>query len=58
MSKDTMTILVVGAGKTGVQVLHQLLKNPRLEILTLDPRDDPPPRFSRGCWRTSISKRH
>ena len=36
-----MTILVVGAGKTGSEVLRQLLKNPELRILTLDPRDEP-----------------
>ena len=36
-----MTVLVVGAGKTGAQVLRQLLKNPRIKILTLDPRDEP-----------------
>jgi cation diffusion facilitator CzcD-associated flavoprotein CzcO len=41
MSERAMTILVVGAGNTGVQVLRQLLKNPRLKILTLDPRDNP-----------------
>lgn len=36
-----MTILVVGVGKTGAEVLRQLLKNPSLRILTLDPRDEP-----------------
>ena len=41
MSELSMTILVVGAGNTGAQVLRQLLKNPRLRILTLDPRDNP-----------------
>lgn len=41
MSENSITILVVGAGKTGTQVLRQLLKNPKLRILTLDPRDNP-----------------
>jgi hypothetical protein len=41
MSKHLMTVLVVGAGNTGVQVLRQLLKNPTLRILTLDPRENP-----------------
>lgn len=36
-----MTVLVVGAGKTGAEVLRQLLKNPDLRIITLDPRDNP-----------------
>lgn len=36
-----MTILVVGAGKTGAQTLRQLFKNPNLKILTLDPREAP-----------------
>ena len=39
--EHTMTVLVVGAGKTGAQVLRQLLKNPRITIMTLDPRDEP-----------------
>lgn len=41
MTTHAMTVLVVGAGKTGTQVLRQLLKNPRIKILTLDPRDEP-----------------
>lgn len=41
MTENSMTILVVGVGKTGTQVLRQLLKNPRLKILTLDPRENP-----------------
>lgn len=41
MKKDPLTVLVVGAGKTGAQVLRQLSKNPRLKILTLDPREEP-----------------
>ncbi len=36
-----MTVLVVGAGKTGAGVLRQLLKNPVLRIVTLDPRENP-----------------
>lgn len=36
-----MRVLVVGAGRTGVQVLRQLRKNPNLTIITLDPRPDP-----------------
>jgi hypothetical protein len=36
-----MTVLVVGAGHTGAQVLRQLLKNPKVKILTLDPREKP-----------------
>ena len=36
-----MRILVVGAGETGAAVIKQLRKNPRLELVTLDPRDEP-----------------
>lgn len=36
-----MRILVVGAGPTGSEVLRQLSKNPRLTVLTLDPRENP-----------------
>jgi len=36
-----MRVLVVGAGVTGTEVLRQLSKNPRLTVLTLDPRDEP-----------------
>ena len=36
-----MTILIVGAGKTGAEVLRQLSKNPNLHLLILDPRDQP-----------------
>lgn len=36
-----MTILVVGAGKNGARVLRQLRRNPKLRILTLDPRENP-----------------
>ena len=41
MSEHSMTILVVGAGKTGTEVLRQLFKNPNIRIITLDPRDRP-----------------
>ena len=41
MSKRAMIVLVVGAGKTGTEVLRQLLKNPDLQIVTLDPRENP-----------------
>jgi FlaA1/EpsC-like NDP-sugar epimerase len=41
MSNHSTTILVVGAGKTGAQVLRQLSKNPRIKVVTLDPRDEP-----------------
>ena len=41
MSEKTMTVLVVGVGKTGAEVLRQLLKNPALRIVTLDPRENP-----------------
>ena len=41
MIDNSMTILVVGAGKTGAEVLRQLSKNSSLRILILDPRDDP-----------------
>ena len=36
-----MRILVVGAGRIGARVLQQLQKNPRLTIITLDPRPEP-----------------
>lgn len=41
MSKQTVTILVVGVGKNGTEVLRQLFKNPELRIVTLDPRESP-----------------
>ena len=41
MSERAMTVLVVGVGKTGAEVLRQLLKNPVLRIVTLDPREKP-----------------
>lgn len=41
MTEHAMTILVVGAGKTGTQVSRQLCKNPKLKVLTLDPRENP-----------------
>ena len=36
-----MRILVVGAGRMGARVLQQLQKNPRLSIVTVDPRPEP-----------------
>lgn len=36
-----MKILVIGAGHTGARVLRQLKKNPRLQVLTADPRKNP-----------------
>ena len=41
MTNHRMTILVVGAGRTGAQALRQLFKNPGLKIITLDPRESP-----------------
>lgn len=37
-----MRILVAGAGHVGAKVLRQLKKNPKLEVLTVDPREEPP----------------
>jgi dTDP-4-dehydrorhamnose reductase len=36
-----MRVLVVGAGRVGAAVLLQLKKNPNIEVLTVDPREDP-----------------
>jgi len=36
-----MRVLVIGAGQTGMQVIRQLRKNPRITILTADPRPEP-----------------
>jgi glyceraldehyde-3-phosphate dehydrogenase/erythrose-4-phosphate dehydrogenase len=33
--------VVVGAGRIGARVLLQLQKNPEIEVLTVDPRDQP-----------------
>lgn len=41
MSDRAMRVLVVGVGKNGTEVLRQLLKNPDLQIVTLDPRENP-----------------
>lgn len=35
-----MRILVIGAGRTGAKVLKQLKKNPAIEIVTADPRQE------------------
>lgn len=34
-----MRILVIGAGRTGTRVIRQLLKHPKIQILTADPRE-------------------
>jgi hypothetical protein len=36
-----MRILVIGAGRTGAHVLHQLQKNPALTVMVVDPRERP-----------------
>ncbi len=36
-----MRVLVVGTGMVGARVLRQLKKNPRIEVVTVDPRDRP-----------------
>jgi len=35
-----MRVLVIGAGRTGSRVIRQLRKNPRIEIVTADPRPE------------------
>lgn len=37
----SMRVLVVGAGRTGSQVIRQLQKNPELIVLTVDARERP-----------------
>jgi len=37
-----MRVLVVGAGLVGAKALLQLRKNPRLKVITVDPRERPP----------------
>lgn len=36
-----MKVMVIGLGRGGAQVLRQLKKNPRIEIVTVDPRERP-----------------
>jgi FlaA1/EpsC-like NDP-sugar epimerase len=36
-----MRILVVGAGRSGAQVLRQLQTNPDLDVVTADPNEEP-----------------
>jgi nucleoside-diphosphate-sugar epimerase len=36
-----MRVLVVGAGMVGARVLKQLKKNPKIKVVTIDPRDTP-----------------
>jgi len=35
-----MRVLVIGAGRTGAKVLRQLRKNPAIEVVTADPRQE------------------
>jgi len=35
-----MRVLVIGAGRTGARVIRQLQKNPQIEIITADPRQE------------------
>lgn len=37
-----MHVLVVGVGRVGTKVMLQLRKNPRLKVVTVDPRERPP----------------
>jgi hypothetical protein len=36
-----MRVLVIGAGRGGAKVIRQLQKNPDINILTVDPRQEP-----------------
>ena len=36
-----MRVLIIGAGRVGTKVIFQLKKNPRINILTVDPRERP-----------------
>lgn len=36
-----MRVLVIGAGRLGIQAIKQLRKNPEMEILVADPHDRP-----------------
>ena len=36
-----MRVLVVGAGRAGARVLRQLAKNTSIQVLTVDPREEP-----------------
>jgi len=35
-----MRVLVIGAGRTGARVIQQLKKNPKIKIVTADPREE------------------
>jgi saccharopine dehydrogenase-like NADP-dependent oxidoreductase len=35
-----MRVLIIGAGRTGTRVIRQLKKNPEIEIITADPRQE------------------
>ncbi len=34
-------IVVIGAGRIGARVIKQLQKNPKIEVMTIDPRERP-----------------
>ena len=36
-----MKVLIVGAGRVGSRVIKQLMKNPTITIITVDPRETP-----------------
>ncbi len=36
-----MRIVVIGAGRIGARVIWQLQKNPKIEVVTVDPREQP-----------------
>ena len=36
-----MRVMVIGAGPAGAKVLRQLRKNPKLTVVTVDPRERP-----------------
>jgi len=38
--EKNMRVMVVGAGRIGARVLRQLQKNPKIEVLTVDPREE------------------
>jgi FlaA1/EpsC-like NDP-sugar epimerase len=41
MEVNAMRVLVIGAGRGGARVIRQLQKNPELQILTVDPYEEP-----------------
>ncbi|MGD9962352.1 MAG: hypothetical protein AB7S97_00405 [Thermoplasmata archaeon] len=38
---DEMRVLVIGAGRLGIQAIRQLMKNPDMEIVVADPHERP-----------------